>query len=598
MERESLIFESILENMSAGVITVNVDGCIEHYNPMAAEILGLPRDEVLGKNFAETFLPAERLDEFNQNILDAVYEAKVGHQQVVRINSGEDERILSLAISYLQVAQEGETRKAGIIGIFNDVTEIRKLRESEQELAESVRAQNAELQDAYLKIEYRNKALATMVKKGRVAAVSIVGLFLAAGLYATVPAFLPALPEPSDEGMADTVAQPVESEHLLSVTVEPKQVASTVAMSGRLAPHRKINIVSPISGTVAAINFQYGERVEKGHLLIQLDTAEVENELRRAQAARIKALRRFHEIEDWANSVEVARARQSVTRSKLALEDRKNQLEQSAFLLEKGLVSASEHQSAERQYRDQMLNYEANEFDLQNVLAKADSDEKKVARLELDNALEDLRAQEEKLQQAVIRAPISGVVLESQSKGSESVGAATGLLAKGRSVSQGEQLLTIGDLDNLIVTGRVDEVHVTSIRLGQDVRVVGDAFHELELRGTVVHISSQADQTRRGRGPASFEIVVGIERLTEEQRPLLLPGMSADLEVVTYNKQAALVVPIRAVQIREGQAWLRVRDKDDGSIREVKVKTGITTLGEVEILQGIEAGDEVVFPAT
>ena len=597
MDRESLIYESILDNMNAGVITVDADGRISAFNPAASEMLGLEREEVLGRSFADVFLTIEHLDEFNQGILDAIYDEKVGVDRVVRVDSGDSERLLWLATSYLQVVQEGETHKLGIVGIFSDVTEVRKLREAELQLTESVRAQNRELQDAYVKIEDRNQALAGMVKRVRIAAVGIIGLFLAVGLYAIGPDFLSALPGLSDKKVTGAIASsPDRSERLLSVTARPKRMMSSVSLSGNLVPHREINVISPIAGTVAALHFRYGERVEKGQMLLRLDATEVQREIREATAARIKALKRFNELKDWANSVDVARARQSVVRSRLALEDRKTRLDQSKFLLEKGLISALEHESAQQGYRDQKLSLEGAEFDLRNMLAKAGSDEKRVARLELENAVDRLRVLEEKLKQAVIHAPISGVVLRSQ-PGSGGGSSATAL-AEGRSVSPGEQLLTIGDLDNFSVTGTVDEVDVVRIRLGQGVRIVGDAFHGLELRGAVAHISSEASRVRRRNAPPKFEVMVAIDDLTPEQRRLLRPGMSADFEIVVYDKPDALTVPIRAVQMRGDETWLRVRDRNDGTVRDIRVETGLTTLDEVEILRGIEANDEVVLPAT
>lgn len=594
MDRESLIYEGILDNMNAGVITVDADGRVSVFNPAASKMLGLPREQVLGQRFGEVFLHQTHLDEFNQCILDAVHEANVQHDRVIHIASGDSERLLWLATSYLQVVADGETRKLGVIGIFNDVTEVRRLREAELELAESVRVQNRELQDAYLKIEERNQALNAMVKRRRVAAVGIVGLFMAAGIYTAEPEFLSVLPWLSDKRPTATVASPAGADRVRTVTARRRRITATVPLSGSLVPHREVNVVSPIRGTVGAILFRYGERVEKGQTLLRLDTVGVQRELRDAQASRIKALRRYNEIKDWGNSAEVARARQSVVRARLALEDRKNALDQSEFLLGKGLISALEHESNQQRYRDQSLTLEAARFDLKNTLARGGPDEVRVARLELDNAEDRLRVLEEEVAQAVITAPISGVVLDAPP--GENTGATEKRVTAGRAVSAGEQLLTIGDLDNLSVMGKVDEVDIPRIREGQEVRIVGDAFPGLELRGAVARISSQASPAMRSNAPPSFDVTVTIEHLSHEQRQRLRPGMSADLEVVVYDKPDALTVPVQAVQARGDQAWLRVRDKEDGAVRAVQVEAGVTTLKDVEILRGIEANDEVVLP--
>ena len=591
MDQDSLIYESILDNMSAGVITVRTDGRIDIFNRAAAQLLGVAREDVLGRVFSEVFLAVERLDEFNQGILDAAYDENVGHQRVISINTGDDERLLSLSTSYQRVTLDGETQRLGIIGILSDVTEVRKLREAELRLVESIRAQNAELRDAYLKIEDRNRALATMGRRGRVIAVLIVCLFLGTGLYATNPDYLPSFF--GAEQARDTTASPAASQHLLSATAKRKRITSTISLQGHFRPLREVSVASPIRGAVAAIHFRYGERVEQGQLLVELDAAQVERALLEAETAHIKALGRFNELKNWENSAEVARARQSVARAKMTLDDRKNQRDEAAFLLENGLISDSQFEANERQYRDQMLSYEAAKFDLQNVLAKVDDDENRVAQLELLNAEKRLRALEDKLKRKDARAPIAGVILTPQVAPRDMPDAKE--LEEGRLVTEGEQLLTIGDFENLVISGQVDEVHVPSIHLGQEVRVEGDAFHEFELRGTVIHISAQASRAGRRGAPPTFEIVVAIETPGEALQRRLRPGMSADLEVVVYDKPDALMVPIAAVRVRGDAAWVRVRDKGDGTVRDVRVETGYTTLREVEILRGIETNDQVVF---
>ena len=89
---------------------------------------------------------------------------------------------------------------------------------------------------------------------------------------------------------------------------------------------------------------------------------------------------------------------------------------------------------------------------------------------------------------------------------------------------------------------------------------------------------------------------MAIEDLTEAQRQRVRLGMSANLEIVVYDKPDALLVPIDAVEVRAGgEAWLNVVDRETGAVRRVRVETGATTLEAVEIVRGVEAGDEVVL---
>ncbi len=590
MDRDAVIYKNVLDNMSGGVMTVGLDGRILTFNPAAARILGLARDAVLDHVLAEVLMDSAGLDTFFQALMDAVYEADVEHQRVVEVQPGDRIVALAMTTSYLQSVRDGEVQRIGVIAIFNDITELKDLRETELRLAETTRAQHAELQDAYRRIEDNNQALRTATQRERVATVGIVVLFLAVGLYAwqtnPVPDFsAPALPGSPETGV---------SADLRTVVVTPQRLTSTVILSGHLAPRREVQVTSPLTGTVAALHFQYGERVTQGQRLVELDTTEAEQKYREAQAAYIQARLRFQELENWENSVEVVRARRTLNRTRRQLETHQNKRDETAFLLEKGIIPASEHEAAEQQLYNMRLDYEGVQQDLEAVLARGGAQEKQVARLELDNARIQMQLMEDILQKSRVNAPVTGVILpppQSEQDGHR--------LVIGGETQQGALLLTVGDLEGLSVVGAVDEVDVAKVRLGQQVAINGDAFPGVELRGSIAHVSSQASQPEQGRESLPvFEVRAVIENLSAAQRQQVRLGMSAHLEVVVHDKPDALLVPVSAVQVRHGTTWLRVKDRETGAVQQIEVETGVTTLDAVEIVRGLHAGDAVMLSGT
>lgn len=587
MDQDAVIYKNVLDNVHSGVMTVGLDGRILTFNQSAARILGLARDEVLDHVFAEVFVTIEGLDAFFQALMDAVYEADVEHQRVVEVQHDDRTASLAMMTSYLQSVQDGQVQRIGVIAIFSDITELKELREAELRQAETVRAQNAELQDAYRKIEENNQALRSATKRERLATVSVVVLFLAVGLFAWQADPVSDVDEPALPAASEAVA----SADLRTVVVTPQRLASTVILSGYLAPRREVQVTSPLTGTVAVLHFQYGARVTQGQRLVELDTTEVEKRYREARAAYIKARLRFDELENWDNSVEVVRARRTLNRTKRQLETQRDKRDETAFLLEKGVIPASEHEAAEQQLYNVQLDYDAVQQDLENVLARGGAQEKQVAQLELDNARIQLQLMEDTLQKSRVDAPVTGVVLpprQSEQDGQR--------LVTGGEVQQGALLLTIGDLDGLSVTGEVDEVDVAKVRLGQSVEVRGDAFPEVELQGTITHVSSQAGQQEQGsKTLPMFEVRAAIEDLTEAQRQQVRLGMSAHLEVVIYDRPDSLLVPLSAVQTRNGKTWLHVKNKETGAVQQIEVEPGVTTLDAVEIVRGLAAGDEVVL---
>lgn len=587
MQRESPVHQHILDNMSDGVLTVDLEGRILTFNPAAAQLLELDRDEVLGRPLAEALLSQEGLDAFNQAILDAVYGTEVGRRSEVEAQIKGARRSFALTTSYLRAADNGDGN-FGVIAVFADLTEVEALRASEQRLSQALEAQHRELQGAYRDLEESNQALASALRqaqKARLAATAfVIVLFLAVGLnawHSDAPAAADPLgPAPAADGTALVVA--------------PQRLRATLVLPGHLAPRRKVQVASPVTGKVAEAHFQYGQSVAQGQRLLELDTSEVEGRRREAQAAYIKAQQQFKELEDWDSNLEVDRARQALSKAALALEIQKNELAQTAFLLEQGVVSASQHEAAERQYHSQQLDHESLKRSLEVVLAKGGEDAKRVAQLELDNARIRLQSLEETLRQATIKAPIAGVVLQQGQRTGASRNPRS--FAKGEPVTQGESLLTIGDVDGLSVAGWADEVDIAKIRLGQQVSIRGDAFPDLELQGAITHVSQQARQDMGQNALPSFAVAAAMENLEPAQLGELRLGMSASLEVVVRDRTDALLVPINAVQVLDnGETWLRVKRKNTDGAQRIQVETGLTTLDSVEIVSGLQAGDAVML---
>ncbi|MCY3802991.1 MAG: PAS domain-containing protein [Gammaproteobacteria bacterium] len=595
--RASLLHHNVLESMSEGVITVDSDARIVLFNPAAARLLGLPRAEVQGKLFAEVFLQRKGLEDFNDTVLAAVYDDAVGSRSTVEVDLGAGAtQSLEMMTSYLTGTKDGETRKIGIVVVFDDITEIEALRKAEQQLVESTSEQNVKLRDAYRDIEEKNKALDSALKKVqavRTAVMLLVVVFFLGAAWYVRDGTGPALQEGTAEISGDWSG--MQGEDTITATVGPRRLVVTLSFVGRLAPREEVRLTSPSDGKVARLFFEYGSQVLAGQSLVELDTAEIDREYRDRQAEYLEARERVRELEDWENNPEVGRVRRAVASARLELEARRNKLSETALLLERGIIPASEHEAAKRQYHAWQINYEAAEKDLALVLAKADADAMQIARLRLENAISRTQELERILTDAVVRAPVSGIVLQPEHGGGQDEQERNGveLLAVGRSVSEGDYLLSVGDIDGLSVAGLVDEVDIVKLRPGQPVSVTGAAFPDLEMKGKIMRVSSQSQRSSDDRVPM-FRVTVELDRLTDTQRQRLRLGMSVEVEVVVRDEPGALLVPLGAIQGEPGRYWLHVRSKEDGAARQVPVEIGATTLNEAEIVRGIEAGDEVI----
>ena len=473
------------------------------------------------------------------------------------------------------------------MAVFNDISELEQLRAREIELAVDLETKHMELRAAYLGLEDRNRELAALLRKVQtvrvIASVFVVVVVAAIGTWTWLQPssdwFEPS--EPAPAALAGTSR---------SVAVESTGISSTLTIAAEIAPRREVVVRAPVPGTVGAVLAQPGSTVEAGDPLLELDVAHVRIERREAKIAHLKARAELEALESWETGVDVSRARRALTKARLALEAAKTRAAETAFLVEQGLAPSVRLAAAERERHTHQLDLEAAQQDLEAVLAQG-REGREVARLELANATDALEKLDAVLRHSTVVAPVAGVVLPGRRGPSE----APPFPSAGASVEAGAALLTVGDMEGLTATGRVDEVVVHRVRPGLGVRITGPAFPDLALSGRIVHVSSQASRSP-GRGLPSFSLTAAVDVLGPAERAAVRLGMSADMEIVIYDAPDALVVPVSAVDLSLGRPRVRLADPDSGTARLVDVVTGMTTVDAVEIVEGLSAGDRVLVP--
>ena len=121
---KALIYESIIRDMSEGIMTIDLNGTIDSFNPAAERILGIQKDEAIGHQFARVFLGNSENDIFTQSVLDAMYEPTARHEKMVPWHYGDRVRQLYLVSSFLF----SEGQEIGTIIVFSDITELAELK--------------------------------------------------------------------------------------------------------------------------------------------------------------------------------------------------------------------------------------------------------------------------------------------------------------------------------------------------------------------------------------------------------------------------------------------------------------------------------------
>ena len=150
-------------------------------------------------------------------------------------------------------------------------------------------------------------------------------------------------------------------------------------------------------------------------------------------------------------------------------------------------------------------------------------------------------------------------------------------------------MLTLSDLSRIFVMASVDESDIGKVAVGQPVTISADAFPGRRMEGKVVQIAT--------RGVNASNVVtfdVKIEVLSDN-KALLKPEMTANVEVVAAEKTDVLLVPVEAVTRQRGRQTVQVVASAGAAPQEREVQTGINDGAKVEIVKGLAEGEAVVL---
>jgi HlyD family secretion protein len=341
-------------------------------------------------------------------------------------------------------------------------------------------------------------------------------------------------------------------------TVEKSDLARSVVATGKIQPLTKVQIKSKASGIVKRLLVHYGDRVEEGQVLAELDKELLEAYVREARANLLAA--------------EAAWERNKIEAEGPDLPFLKSALERSRKLYADGLIAPSLLEDADKAYQMGINKQTA---------AKSQA---AVSRAEVEKARANLERSQTDLRYATITSPMDGLVL---SRDVEVGDAVSSILVLG---SQATLVMNLGDVSEVYVLGKVDEADIGKVYLGQRARIVVESFKDKSFEGKVTKISPLGVEKDN---VTTFEVRVSILNPGGE----LKTNMTANAEVILEEKKGILTVPESAILYdKERKPSLEVPDpKADGGKRKVAVKLGISNGVKAEVLEGLKEGDKVVL---
>lgn len=371
-----------------------------------------------------------------------------------------------------------------------------------------------------------------------------------------------------------------------TVTVAPVAAASFVTLTGTIGAEKTVAAVAPFDGVIREVRVQIGDSVQAGDLLVVMDDGEITTRVREARAAFLKSSIAVDLLNRWNDSPDVIRARKTLESAESSLAMAERQVAETKTLFDRGIVSRREYDGLVQQRDTQRKAVASAEMDLQTTLARGDANSRHLAELDLQNARSRLIDVMSQADSKVVCAPISGILFRPPVSRQSSQPAAE--IASGIRVGRGQALFAVADTSTLVVNGRVDEVDVNRIRIGQPVLITSDALPGEPISGRLIGISAEADTARSGGRAPSFDVRAAFPR--EAGRGQIRLGMSARIRIEIASNPRAIVVPIEAVSDPATNPTVQIPDPESGKQRPRQVRLGTTQQQGIEILSGLQEG--------
>lgn len=349
-------------------------------------------------------------------------------------------------------------------------------------------------------------------------------------------------------------------------------IAKSVVATGPIQPITKVEVKSKASGIVERLYVDINQMVHKGQVLAQLDQQEILAQVA-AQRAQLAA------AEANVTTAKANIAQDKVNAAAPDLPMYQETYQRNLKMLHDGIVSQQTLDNAERDYL-------AAKNKRDSSVAQIGVDEAKLqqAEAQVQQSKANLEQLNEQLSYTTLVSPIDGMVL---SRDVEVGDAVSSILVLG---STATLVMTIGDIHQVYVDGKVDEADIGNVYLGQQARIHVESFPSKLFYGKVTKIAPLGVEKDN---VTTFEVRVSIDNPGGE----LKANMTANAEIVVTEHHNALSVPEQAMTWdNDKNAFVFVPDpKSKDGQKKIPVTAGISNGSRTEILGGLKEGDTAVL---
>ena len=355
-------------------------------------------------------------------------------------------------------------------------------------------------------------------------------------------------------------------------TVEKGDLAKSVVATGKVLPITKVEVKSKASGIVKKLLVDAGDRVKQGQVLAELDKEELQAQVRgdEAQLSAAEANLRAAEADVERGKVDAAG---------VDVPTLQRAYERARSMASEGVVSSSALDDAQRNYE-----MAVNKRDIARAQLIVSQAKVKQAQAQVTQYRAALSRSSEQLNYATIVAPIDGLIL---SRDVEVGDAVSSILVLGSSATL---VMTLGDMKQVYVDGKVDESDIGKVYLGQPARIKVESFKDKSFSGKVTKIAPMGVEKDN---VTTFQVRVSIDNSGGELKAL----MTANAEVILEEHKGVLIIPENSIIYdKDKKASVEIPDpKGKDGKRKVSVTVGISNGAKTELLAGLKKDDKVIL---
>jgi len=341
--------------------------------------------------------------------------------------------------------------------------------------------------------------------------------------------------------------------------------ATILSATGYVVAHHKINVNSKVTGRVAWIGVEKGDKVKEGQVVVRLEDQEFRALYEQSRGGYESAKARLAEMEHGSRPEEIQQSEHNLSEARATAANDKINLERMRNLFAQGVVSKQALDDATA--RNDSSQQRANSLEQMFRMSKIGPRSEQIARARADmlQAQGQMDYAKAQLDATTIKAPVSGTILERTAEKGELV---TAQFASGAEGGPRGSVVALADLNDIQVELDIAQDDFAKLGPKQEATVTLDAFKDRSYKGAIAEISPEANRQK-----ATVQVKVQITNPDSYLRPEMnatVQFLASDSKAVT-RKQVGAFVPTQSLRDKDGTKFVFIVFNGRTLRREVHV---------------------------